>query len=87
MFARRNQDSSNCLHSSPINSEILKAKDVKQADRPAASFIFRRRSPIDGGIDFIHYPHKQPPVDSLMETKTIQLVFVANSIEVRIKTI
>lgn len=54
---------------SPVNSEILKAENVEQAYRPTYSLAFCGRNPKDGSIDFIHYPHKQSPIDSLMETE------------------
>lgn len=53
----------------PVDDEVLKTKNVQQPDRPARDVTLAGRWPVYSGVDFIHNPDKQPPVDPL-EDKT-----------------
>ena len=52
----------------PVHSEVLKPKDVQEADGPARVLHFLGGRLIDGGIDLVHNPHEEPPVDTLKDT-------------------
>ena len=64
---------------SPVDDEVLKTKDVEQPDRPAYYVTLTGRRSVDGSIDLINNPDKQPPVDPLEEethvSKNIELQF------------
>lgn len=51
----------------PVDSEVLKAKDVQQADRPGHALGLRRCGPVDSSIDLVNDPDKQSAVDPLEE--------------------
>lgn len=64
---------------SPVDDKVLETKDVQQPDRPANAVALAGRRSVYGGIDFIHDPDKEPPVDPLQdEPQLVQLHAVNN---------
>lgn len=53
----------------PVHSEVLKAKDVKEADGSPDTFEFLGRRSVNCSIDLLHDPHKKPPINSLQHPK------------------
>lgn len=54
----------------PVLGEILKAKDVEQADGPLDLFRFRFLVLlVNGGVDFVHDPNEKFPVNCLEMTQ------------------
>ena len=53
----------------PVYSEVLKAKDVKEADGSPDTFEFLGRRSVNCSIDLLHNPHKKPPINSLQYPK------------------
>ena len=53
----------------PVHSEVLKAKDVKEADGSPDTFEFLGRRSVNCSIDLLHDPHKKSPINSLKYAK------------------
>lgn len=63
----------------PVDNEVLKAKDVQQADRPGRDLGLTGRGPVDSSIDLVHDPDKQSAVDPLEEEKQDIQILMLNS--------
>lgn len=48
----------------PVFVEVLKAKDVQEADRLSNLFGVLRKI-VDGSVDFAHHPNEESPINSL----------------------
>lgn len=53
------------MDSSPVDDKILKAEDVQKSDGPSDDTTLAGRRSVNGCVDFIYYPDKQPAVDPL----------------------
>lgn len=56
----------------PVNSEVLKAENVEQADGSPHCFELQGRRLINGCIDFLNNPHKQASVYALWSTQLVR---------------
>ena len=52
-------------HVVPVHCKVLEPKNVQETDGPARVLHFLGRGLINGCIDLVHNPHKEPPVDAL----------------------
>lgn len=49
----------------PVHGEVLKPKDVQEANGPAGVLHFLGGRLVDCSIDLVHNPHEEPPIDAL----------------------
>lgn len=49
----------------PVVLEVFKAKNVQQTNRKSDVFGVIRRRFVNGTVDFLHNPQKQPSIDGL----------------------
>lgn len=52
----------------PVHREVLKPEDVQEANGPARVLHFLGGRLVDSGIDLVHNPHEEPPIDALKDT-------------------